>query len=69
MLIVSLLFKEIYELHGQITQEFVGLRKRNFQGIVNEIKHIGRFSNLHQYTFKRKQMKFCISAKVFKIIY
>ena len=69
MLIVSLLFKEIYELHGQITREFVGLRKRNFQGIVNEIKHIGRFSNLDQCTFKRKQMKLCISAKVFKIIY
>ena len=47
MLIVSLLFKEIYKLHGQVTGEFVGLRNRNFQGIVYEIKHIGRFSNLH----------------------
>ena len=24
---------EIYELHGQITREFLGLRKRNFQVI------------------------------------
>ena len=23
-------FKEIYKLHGQVTQEFLGLRMRNF---------------------------------------
>ena len=27
-------FSEIYKLHGRITQEFLGLRMRNFQGIV-----------------------------------
>ena len=32
MLKFSLLFKEIYKLHGWITQKFLGLR--NFQGIV-----------------------------------
>ena len=34
MLKISLLFKEIYKLHGQITREFEALRMRNFQGIV-----------------------------------
>ena len=24
----------MYKLHGQITREFLGLRKQNFQGIV-----------------------------------
>ena len=34
MLEISLLFKEIYKLYGQITGEFLGLRMQNFQGIV-----------------------------------
>ena len=34
MLKISLLFKEIYKLHGQITRELLGLRMRNFQGII-----------------------------------
>ena len=34
MLKISLFFKEIYKLHGEMTQEFLGLRMRNFQGIV-----------------------------------
>ena len=34
MLKISLLFYEIYKLHRQITQEFLGLRMRNFQGMV-----------------------------------
>ena len=33
MLKISLLLKEIYKRHGQITREFLGLRMRNFQGI------------------------------------
>ena len=32
MLKISLLFNK---LHGQITREFLGLRMRNFQGIVS----------------------------------
>ena len=36
MLNISLLFKEIYKLHGQITREFLGLRMGDFQGIVFE---------------------------------
>ena len=27
-------FSEIYKLHGQITWEFLGIIKRNFQGVV-----------------------------------
>ena len=34
MLKISLLFIKIYKLHGQITRELLGLRVRNFQGIV-----------------------------------
>ena len=34
MLKISLLFNKIYKLHGQITWEFLGIRKRNFQDIV-----------------------------------
>ena len=34
MLKISLLFYEISKLHGQITQEFLGLRIRDFQGMV-----------------------------------
>ena len=34
MLKISLFFKEIYKLHGEMTQKFLGLRMRNFQGIV-----------------------------------
>ena len=30
----SLLFKEKYKLYGWITQEFIGLGLRNFQGII-----------------------------------
>ena len=33
MLKISLLFNEIYKLYGQITREFLELRKRSFQGI------------------------------------
>ena len=33
MLKISLLFLEIYRLHGEVPQEFLGLRMRNFQGI------------------------------------
>ena len=29
-----LTFQDIYKLHGQITRELLGLRMRNFQGIV-----------------------------------
>ena len=48
MLQISLHFKKFYKLHGQITREFLGLRMRNFQGIVlHGHKYIGRFSNLH----------------------
>ena len=37
------------KLYGLITQEFLGLRIRNFQGVIFIfIEHIGRFSNLHQ---------------------
>ena len=49
MLKISLLFKK---LHRHMTQQFLGLRMRNFQGIAfihNE--HILRFSNLHKCTF------------------
>ena len=36
------------QTYGQITREFLGLRMRNFQGILlYEHKHIGRFSNMH----------------------
>ena len=34
MLKIILLFKEIYKIPGEMTQEFLGLRMRNFQGIV-----------------------------------
>ena len=34
MLKTSLLFIKIYKLHEQITWEFLGLRMRNFQGII-----------------------------------
>ena len=40
-----------------LPREFVGLRMQNFQGIVFcIIRNIGRFSNVHQYTFKKLQM-------------
>ena len=34
MLKISLLKKEIYKVHGQITRELLGLRMRNFQSII-----------------------------------
>ena len=34
MLKISLLFKKFTKLHEQITQQFLGLGMRNFQGIV-----------------------------------
>ena len=33
MLKISLLLKEIFNFHGQVTREFLGLRMQNFQGI------------------------------------
>ena len=38
----------MFRLHGQITWELLGLRMRNF----HKHKHIRRFSNLDQCTFK-----------------
>lgn len=38
----------LYKLRGWITQEFLGLRIRNFQGLFSyELEHIGGFSNLY----------------------
>ena len=43
------------KLYGDITRESVVLRMRNFRdSILYEHKHMGRFSNLHQCTFKLK---------------
>ena len=42
MLKIILLFKEIYKIPGEMTQEFLGLRMRNFQGIV--------FTRVRRYT-------------------
>ena len=41
-------FEEKYKPCGRITREFLGLRMRNFEGIIlYELKHIERSSNLH----------------------
>ena len=34
MLKISLLFKKFHKFQWQITREFLGLRKQNFQGMV-----------------------------------
>ena len=50
----------MYKLHGQITQEFLGLKMRNYQGmaLLYEQTHIERFSNLHYCTFKMIKIRF-----------
>ena len=56
MLAINLLFIKIYKIPGQISQEFLGLRIRNFRVLsLYKHKHIGRFSNQHWFTFKKLQ--------------
>ena len=48
MLKSSVLFNKKYKLHKFVTRELLGLKMRNFQGIIlYENEHMGRFSNLH----------------------
>ena len=54
---------EIHKFDGQITQEFLGLRIQNFQGIVFiRIQKYGD-SNLHQCIFKRESIHVALRRK------
>ena len=74
MLKISLFFKsKLSKLHEEITQEFLGLRMRNFQGIA-KYKILQFHSNGHSFFTVHYEIWNCIirslniKYKIFKVI-
>ena len=60
----------MHKLHGEITREFLGLRKRNFQGIVFTRTQIYReiFKSALVY-LKLRNNKTCVKREAFLLLY